>query len=59
MYWDGLFSQNLPVRDLLNDLPDEAWVIQIDGTAALMIRGGRIVRSSPALARAQQVPLNS
>ncbi len=28
-YWDGLFSQNPPVRDLLAALPDELWVIQI------------------------------
>ena len=33
LYWDGLFSQNPPVRDLLNDLPDEVWVIQINPTA--------------------------
>jgi len=32
LYWDGLFSQNPPVRDLLNDLPDEVWVIQINPT---------------------------
>lgn len=29
-YWDGLFSQNPPVRDLLAALPDELWVIQIN-----------------------------
>ncbi|TCK21285.1 NTE family protein [Pseudonocardia endophytica] len=28
-YWDGLFSQNPPVRDLLAALPDELWVVQI------------------------------
>lgn len=29
-YWDGLFSQNPPVRDLLHTDPDELWVIQIN-----------------------------
>ena len=29
-YWDGLFSQNPPVRDLLDVHPDELWVIQIN-----------------------------
>ncbi|MEV1293371.1 patatin-like phospholipase family protein [Pseudonocardia sp. NPDC049635] len=29
-YWDGLFSQNPPVRDLLGTDPDELWVIQIN-----------------------------
>ncbi len=29
-YWDGLFSQNPPVRDLLDVEPDELWVIQIN-----------------------------
>ena len=29
-YWDGLFSQNPPVRDLLDAQPDEIWVIQIN-----------------------------
>jgi NTE family protein len=33
LYCDGLFSQNPPVRDLLDDLPDEVWVIQINPTA--------------------------
>ena len=32
LYWDGLFSQNPPVRDLLNDLPDQVCVIQINPT---------------------------
>jgi NTE family protein len=31
-YWDGLFSQNPPVRDLLDADPDELWVIQINPT---------------------------
>jgi NTE family protein len=30
VYWDGLFSQNPPVRDLLAVDPDELWVIQIN-----------------------------
>ena len=30
LYWDGLFSQNPPVRDLLDVRPDEIWVIQIN-----------------------------
>ena len=34
-YWDGLFSQNPPVRELIDDVepsakPDEIWVIQIN-----------------------------
>ena len=32
-YWDGLFSQNPPVHDLLESRPDELWVIQINPTA--------------------------
>ena len=31
-YWDGLFSQNPPVRELLETKPDELWVIQINPT---------------------------
>ena len=30
VYWDGLFSQNPPVRELLDSQPDEIWVIQIN-----------------------------
>ena len=30
LYWDGLFSQNPPVRDLLDARPDEIWVVQIN-----------------------------
>jgi NTE family protein len=30
VYWDGLFSQNRPVRELTGAKPDEIWVIQID-----------------------------
>ncbi|MCW0213723.1 MAG: patatin-like phospholipase family protein [Pseudonocardia sp.] len=33
-YWDGLFSQNPPVRDLLVAEPDELWVIQINPQTA-------------------------
>jgi predicted acylesterase/phospholipase RssA len=29
-YWDGLFSQNPPVRELFEAEPDELWVIQIN-----------------------------
>ncbi|HJY45102.1 MAG TPA: patatin-like phospholipase family protein, partial [Propionibacteriaceae bacterium] len=29
-YWDGLFSQNPPVRELVDSRPDELWVIQIN-----------------------------
>lgn len=29
-YWDGLFSQNPPVKELIDGRPDELWVIQIN-----------------------------
>jgi NTE family protein len=29
-YWDGLFSQNPPVRELTEEGPDEIWVVQIN-----------------------------
>lgn len=32
-YWDGLFSQNPPVRELLDGRPDELWVIQVNPRA--------------------------
>lgn len=32
IYWDGLFSQNPPVRDLPDTRPDEIWVVQINPT---------------------------
>ncbi len=32
LYWDGLFSQNPPVGDLLYTHPDEIWVVQINPT---------------------------
>ncbi len=30
VYWDGLFSQNPPIRELIDARPDEVWVIQIN-----------------------------
>lgn len=30
VYWDGLFSQNPPLRELPDSKPDEIWVIQIN-----------------------------
>src|SRR3954447_14166639 len=30
LYWDGLYSQNPPLRELLDTEPDELWIIQID-----------------------------
>ncbi len=30
VYWDGLFSQNPPIRELPRAKPDEIWVLQID-----------------------------
>lgn len=30
VYWDGLFSQNPPVSQLVDDGPDELWVLQIN-----------------------------
>lgn len=30
VYWDGLFSQNPPVRELIDARPGEIWVIQIN-----------------------------
>ncbi|MGH9157284.1 MAG: patatin-like phospholipase family protein [Acidimicrobiales bacterium] len=32
LYWDGLFSQNPPVRDLPEAGPEEIWVVQINPT---------------------------
>jgi NTE family protein len=29
-YWDGLFSQNPPIRELLDARPDELWVVQVN-----------------------------
>jgi NTE family protein len=39
-YWDGLFSQNPPVGQLMDVSPDEVWVIQINPT-----RSGQVPRS--------------
>ena len=33
IYWDGLFSQNPPVRELPDAQPDEIWVVQINPSA--------------------------
>ena len=30
VYWDGLFSQNPPVRELPDAKPQEIWVVQVD-----------------------------
>lgn len=30
VYWDGLFSQNPPIRELPRAKPDEIWILQID-----------------------------
>jgi NTE family protein len=32
-YWDGLFSQNPPIKELVDAKPDEIWVIQINPKA--------------------------
>jgi NTE family protein len=45
VYWDGLFSQNPPVRELIDARPDEIWVIQINPT-----RLGREPRSAVEIA---------
>ena len=33
LYWDGLFSQNPPVRELPDVQPDEIWVVQVNPSA--------------------------
>ena len=33
-YWDGLFSQNPPIRELMDAEPDELWVVQINPSEA-------------------------
>ena len=45
VYWDGLFSQNPPVRELIDARPDEIWVIQINPTSL-----GREPRSTVEIA---------
>ena len=47
-YWDGLFSQNPPVRDLTDARPDEIWVIQINPTEAADRAADRRWRSPTA-----------
>jgi len=37
VFWDGLFSQNPPGRDLLAHDPDEIWVIQINAKACAKV----------------------
>jgi NTE family protein len=32
-YWDGLFSQNPPIRELTDYQPDELWLIQVNPSA--------------------------
>ena len=44
VYWDGLFSQNPPVRELPDAKPNEIWVIQIDPQ-----KRGAEPRSMPAI----------
>lgn len=34
VYWDGLFSQNPPIHDLLDHAVDEIWLIQINPSTA-------------------------
>ncbi len=34
VYWDGLFSQNPPIRDLCGRKPDEIWVIHINSATS-------------------------
>jgi NTE family protein len=31
-YWDGLYAQNPPLRELLDSDPDELWIVQINPT---------------------------
>jgi NTE family protein len=37
VYWDGLFSQNPPIKDLMQHHPDEIWVIQINPIACSQV----------------------
>ena len=32
LFWDGLYAQNPPLRELLDTEPDELWLIQVDPT---------------------------
>jgi len=37
MYWDGLFSQNPPIHDLIEHELDEIWVIQINSSTCARV----------------------
>jgi NTE family protein len=44
VYWDGLFSQNPPIKNLLDNQLDELWVIQINPSTSSQVptRGHQI-----------------
>lgn len=61
LYWDGLFSDNPPVEELIRDrsvgatnLPEEIWVIKINPTASL----SRLDDSADIIDRRNQVEGN-
>jgi len=37
VYWDGLFSQNPPIKDLLDHQLDELWLIQINSSTCARV----------------------
>jgi NTE family protein len=37
VYWDGLFSQNPPIKDLVRHQIDELWLIQINSSTCLSV----------------------
>lgn len=37
VYWDGLFSQNPPIKDLVRHQIDELWLIQINSSTCLRV----------------------
>jgi NTE family protein len=37
VYWDGLFSQNPPIHDLVDHLIDEIWLIQINSSTCARV----------------------
>jgi NTE family protein len=37
VYWDGLFSQNPPVKDLIKHRIDELWIIQINSSTCARV----------------------
>lgn len=37
LYWDGLFSQNPPIKDLVRHQIDELWLIQINSSTSLHV----------------------